>query len=87
MDLKREMNILAAVYLNRISILVQELDSERARKGLPKIKNTEVYQDSREDMLMAFLNEQLLKIDAITDCVGEELMNEFPEIIDEISNH
>ena len=84
--MKREMNILAAVYLNRISILVQELDAERARKGLPKIKNTEVYQDSKEDMLMAFLNEQLLKIDAITDCVGEELINEFPEIIDEISN-
>lgn len=85
--MKREMNIMAAVYLNRISILLQELDSERARQGLPKIKNTEVYQDTREDMLMAFLIEQLLKIDAITDCVGEELMNEFPEIIDEISNH
>ena len=85
--MKREMNIMAAVYLNRISILLQDLDAERARQGLPKIKNTEVYQDSKEDMLMAFLNEQLLKIDAITDCVGDELMNEFPEIIDEISNH
>lgn len=85
--MKREMNILAAVYLNRISILLQELDAERTRRGLPKVKNTEVYQDSKEDMLMAFLNEQLLKIDAITDCVGDELMNEFPEIIDEISNH
>lgn len=84
--MKRELNLLSAICLNRVSILIQELDAERARQGLPKIKNTEVYQDSKEDMLMAFLNEQLLKIDTITDCVGEELMNEFPEIIDEISD-